>query len=60
MGKIGYQTMKTDRLTDDLIESDLNELRIAAKKLASHAFKLGGGLGLGTTLFRFLAFLAAM
>lgn len=60
MGKMGYLAMKTDRLADDLIESDLKELRIAAKKLASHAFKLGSGLGFGTTVFQFLASMAAM
>lgn len=57
---MGYLAMKTDRSADDLIESDLKELRIAAKKLASHAFKLGSGLGFGTTLLQFLAFLAAI
>ncbi|XP_008809476.2 cold-regulated 413 plasma membrane protein 2-like [Phoenix dactylifera] len=60
MGKIGYLEMKTDRLADDLIESDLKELGIAAKKLASHAFKLGSGLGFGTTFFQFLASFSAI
>ncbi|XP_038979162.1 cold-regulated 413 plasma membrane protein 2-like [Phoenix dactylifera] len=49
-----------DRLADDLIESDLKELGIAAKKLANHAFKLGGGLGFGTTFLKFLASVAAI
>ncbi|KAG1368534.1 putative Cold-regulated 413 plasma membrane protein [Cocos nucifera] len=33
---------------------------MAAKKLAKHAFKLGSGLGFGTTFFKFLASFAAI
>lgn len=49
-----------DRLAEDLIESDLREIGIAATKLAHHAFKLGSGLGFGTTFLKFLASIAAM
>ncbi|XP_010941905.1 cold-regulated 413 plasma membrane protein 2 [Elaeis guineensis] len=49
-----------DWLAEDLIESDLKELGIAAKKLANHAFKLGSGLGFGTTFLKFLASIAAI
>lgn len=49
-----------DRLAQDLIESDLKELGIAAKRLANHAFKLGSGLGFGTTFLKWIASVAAM
>ncbi|PKA48341.1 Cold-regulated 413 plasma membrane protein 2 [Apostasia shenzhenica] len=60
MGKMGYLAMKTDRLSKDLIESDLRELGDAAKKLANHAFQLGSGLGFGTSFLKFLASFAAI
>ena len=60
MGKMGYLSMKTDEISNDLIRSDLRELGVAAKKLANHAFVLGSGLGFGTTFFKFLASVAAM
>uniref|UniRef100_A0A0A9DFZ7 COR413-PM2 n=1 Tax=Arundo donax TaxID=35708 RepID=A0A0A9DFZ7_ARUDO len=43
-----------------LIDSDLRELGVAARKLANHAFVLGGGLGFGTSFLKWLAFLAAV
>ncbi|RRT60568.1 hypothetical protein B296_00015891 [Ensete ventricosum] len=58
-----YLRMKTDYAPiggDDLIHSDLKELGVAAKKLANHALMVGGGLGVGTTFFKFLASFAAM
>ncbi|KAJ0963382.1 hypothetical protein J5N97_028504 [Dioscorea zingiberensis] len=60
MGKFGFLAMKSDKLSNDLIDSDLKELGIAAKKLANHAFVLGSGLGFGTTFFKFLASFAAI
>nr|ABF70021.1 cold acclimation protein-related [Musa acuminata] len=58
-----YLRMKTDYAPvggDDLIQSDLKELGVAARKLANHALMVGGGLGVGTTFFKFLASFAAM
>ena len=59
MGKKGYLAMRTDTDTTDLISSDLRDLGNAAKKLATHAIKLGG-LGFGTTFLEWLASFAAM
>ncbi|CAL9778497.1 unnamed protein product [Musa acuminata subsp. burmannicoides] len=58
-----YLRMKTDYAPvggDDLIQSDLKELGVAARKLANHALMVGGGLGVGTTFFKFLASFAAI
>lgn len=52
--------MKTDRLSSDLIDSDLRELGMAAKNLANHAFMLGSGLGFGTSFLKLLASFAAI
>lgn len=57
MGKGSYLAMKTDQ-TNELISSDFKELQIAAKKLANHA--LTGGLGLGTSVLKWVAFVAAV
>lgn len=43
-----------------LIDADLRELGVAARKLANHAFVLGGGLGFGTSFLKWLAFFAAV
>jgi hypothetical protein len=43
-----------------LIDADLRNLGVAARKLANHAFVLGGGLGFGTSFLKWLAFLAAV
>uniref|UniRef100_A0A0A9D122 COR413-PM2 n=1 Tax=Arundo donax TaxID=35708 RepID=A0A0A9D122_ARUDO len=69
MGKgfASYLAMKTDPAGDGaseaaraLIDSDLRELGVAARKLANHAFVLGGGFGFGTSFLKWLAFLAAV
>lgn len=63
MGKIEkYLAMKTDNSDLDQIGSDLNELGLAARNLASHAVHLAGGLGLGfgSVFLQWLASLAAM
>ena len=41
-------------------DADLREIGVAARKLANHAFVLGGGLGFGTSFLKWLAFLAAV
>ncbi|CAL9057075.1 cold-regulated 413 plasma membrane protein 2-like isoform X3 [Musa acuminata AAA Group] len=63
----GYLRMKTDDYAsvgggggDDLIRSDLQELGVAARKLADHALMVVGGLGSGTTFFKLLATFAAI
>ncbi|KAM3260514.1 hypothetical protein ACQJBY_051651 [Aegilops geniculata] len=43
-----------------LLESDLRELGLAARKLANHAIVLGGGLGFGRHFLKWLAFIAAV
>ncbi|KAA8536144.1 hypothetical protein F0562_028622 [Nyssa sinensis] len=58
MGKNSYMAMKTE-LTTGLITSDLKDLGNAAKKLASHAIKLGG-LGFGTSFLQWVAAFAAI
>ena len=68
MGKkmTSYLAMKTDpaggssEAARALIDSDLRELGVAARKLANHAFVLGGGLGFGTSFLKWLAFFAAV
>lgn len=68
MGKkmASYLAMKTDpaggasEAAQALIESDMRELGVAARKLANHAFVLGGGLGFGTSFLKWLAFFAAV
>lgn len=58
--KNSYLAMKTDAaVASDLIDSDLKEIGVAAKKLANHAIMLGG-LGFGTTFFKWLASFAAI
>ncbi|KAH7510797.1 hypothetical protein JRO89_XSUnG0248600 [Xanthoceras sorbifolium] len=45
-GEMDYLAMKTDdQVAAELINSDINDLKVAAKKLINHATKLGG-LGL--------------
>ncbi|PKA56810.1 Cold-regulated 413 plasma membrane protein 2 [Apostasia shenzhenica] len=60
MGKLGYLATKADQLNEELIDADLRELRFAARRLASHAFVMGSGLGFGTTFLKFLASVAAI
>ncbi|KAJ8764487.1 hypothetical protein K2173_006227 [Erythroxylum novogranatense] len=60
MGKAEYLKMATDNSAPDgLIESDINELKAAAKKLMIHATKVGG-LGFGTSFLKWVASLAAI
>ncbi|XP_020091944.1 cold-regulated 413 plasma membrane protein 2-like [Ananas comosus] len=60
MGKMAYLAMESDQVYGDLIESDLKEIGVAARRLANHAFRLGSGLGFGTTFLKFLASFAAI
>jgi glucokinase len=63
-GFTSYLAMKTDpaaaAASQALIDTDLQELGVAARKLANHAFVLGGGLGFGTSFLKWLAFVAAV
>ncbi|OMO56794.1 Cold-regulated plasma membrane [Corchorus capsularis] len=59
MGRMDYLAMKTDSTAEDLISSDMNELKLAAKKLISDATKLGG-LGFGTSFLKWVASFAAI
>ena len=46
--------------SEALLESDLRELTMAARKLANHAIVLGGGIGFIGTFLQWLAFAAAV
>jgi len=60
MGRMDYLAMKTDDVdTVALVNSDMEELKVAAKKLFSDVSKLGG-LGFGVSFLKFLASFAAM
>ncbi|KAK9228199.1 hypothetical protein WN944_021148 [Citrus x changshan-huyou] len=60
MGRLNYLAMKTDdQVAAELISSDFNELKIAAKKLVNDATRLGG-LGFGTSFLKWVASFAAM
>jgi hypothetical protein len=63
-GFTSYLAMKTDpasaAASQALIDSDLRDLGIAARKLANHAFVGGGELGFSTSFLKWLAFLAAV
>ncbi|KAF5204904.1 Cold-regulated plasma membrane protein [Thalictrum thalictroides] len=59
MNHENYLAMKTDPVSEDLINSDMNELKIAAKKLVNDAMKIKG-LAFGTTFFQWLASFAAI
>lgn len=61
MGRMlmNYLAMKTDPVVTNLIDSDLNELKFAAKKLFNDATMLGGK-GVGMSLLRWIASFAAM
>ena len=50
---------RTDPATVDLINSDINELRIVATKLISHAAMLVG-VAFGTSFLKWVASFAAM
>lgn len=59
MGRADYLAMKTDQPNYDILNSDFNELKAVAKRLANHAVKLGG-FGFGTTFLQWLAAIAAI
>ncbi|KEH20463.1 putative cold-regulated 413 protein [Medicago truncatula] len=61
MGRMlmNYLAMKTDPVVASLIDSDLNELKFAAKKLFNDAAMLGGK-GVGMSLLRWIASFAAI
>ncbi|PIA52437.1 hypothetical protein AQUCO_01000366v1 [Aquilegia coerulea] len=59
MNHENYLAMKTDQVSEDLLNSDMNELKIAAKKFVNDAMKLKG-LGFGTTFLQWLASFAAI
>ncbi|XVF61930.1 hypothetical protein PTKIN_Ptkin08bG0174600 [Pterospermum kingtungense] len=59
MGRMDYLAMKTDPVADDLIASDINDLKLAAKKLINDATKLGG-LGFGTSFLKWVASFSAI
>ncbi|XVF17790.1 hypothetical protein REPUB_Repub10bG0154000 [Reevesia pubescens] len=59
MGRMGYLAMKTDPAAEDLISSDMNDLKLAAKKLIKDATKLGG-LGFGTSFLKWVASFSAI
>ncbi|KAG5625045.1 hypothetical protein H5410_010263 [Solanum commersonii] len=58
--KKSYLAMKREAsVGSDLIDSDLKEIGIAAKKLANHAIMLGG-IGFGTSFLAWIASFAAI
>ncbi|CAA0832754.1 Cold-regulated 413 plasma membrane protein 2 [Striga hermonthica] len=59
MGRIDYLAMKTDQEAAALLDADLNELKLAAKKLIGHASVLGGR-AVGTSFLRWVASFAAI
>ncbi|KAL3616449.1 hypothetical protein CASFOL_039839 [Castilleja foliolosa] len=60
MGRIDYLSMKTDEeAAAALLDSDFNELKLAAKKLISHATKIGGR-AVGSSFLRWVASFAAI
>lgn len=56
---MNYMAMKTDPAMADMIDSDINDLKIAAKRLINRATKLGG-LSFGTSFLEWVASFAAM
>lgn len=60
MGRMEFLKMKTDdEVSANLIQSDVNELKVAAKKLIKDVAKLGG-LGFGTSFLKWVASFAAI
>ncbi|KAL5790837.1 hypothetical protein ACOSQ2_005725 [Xanthoceras sorbifolium] len=59
MGKYSVWERRSDREKSALISSDMEELVLAAKRLANHAIKLGG-LGFGTSFLEWVASIAAI
>ncbi|KAK2411048.1 hypothetical protein P8452_76651 [Trifolium repens] len=56
---MNYLAMKTDPVVANLIDSDLNELKIVAKKLFNDATMVGGK-GIGMSFLRWIASFAAI
>lgn len=60
MGRVDYLAMKSDDVdTVALVNSDVEELKIAAKKLFSDVSKLGGS-AFGVSFVKWMACFAAM
>ncbi|KAI3830407.1 hypothetical protein MKX03_033519 [Papaver bracteatum] len=59
MARTGFIAMKTDEKPTGLITSDLQDLKLAAKKFANDVIKLGG-IGIGATFFQWVACVAAI
>ncbi|KAM7252143.1 hypothetical protein ACFE04_024026 [Oxalis oulophora] len=59
MVRMNYLAMRSDSLSEELIEADINELRLAANRLINDASKLGGVL-LGTSFLKWLASFSAI
>ncbi|XP_011025674.1 PREDICTED: cold-regulated 413 plasma membrane protein 2 [Populus euphratica] len=60
MGRMEFLKMKTDdEVSANLIDSDVSELKVAAKKLIKDAARLGG-LGFGTSFLKWVASFAAI
>jgi len=60
MWKGSFLEMKTDSMASSVLSSDFKELGEAAKRLADHAIKLGGTGGFFTTVFAWIAAIAAI
>ncbi|XP_010424898.1 PREDICTED: cold-regulated 413 plasma membrane protein 2 [Camelina sativa] len=61
MGRVDYLAMKTDDVdTLSLVNSDVEELKIAAKKLFTDVYELGGGLAFGVSFLKFTASFSAI
>ncbi|KAE8665931.1 COR413PM2 protein [Hibiscus syriacus] len=54
-----YLAMKTDPVAQEMISSDINDLKLAAMKLIDDVTKLGG-LGFGTYFLKWVASFSAM
>ncbi|KAI3946068.1 hypothetical protein MKX01_024824 [Papaver californicum] len=59
MARTEYIKMKTDDKIAEILDSDFQDLKLAARKYADHAIKLGG-LGIGTSFFQWLACFSAI
>ncbi|PIA55568.1 hypothetical protein AQUCO_00700104v1 [Aquilegia coerulea] len=59
MGRTDYIAMKTDEPSYDTLNSDIKDLKVAAKKFANHAVLLVGS-GFATSFLQYLAAIAAI
>lgn len=59
MGRIDYLTMRREAESAALLDTDWNELKLAATKLFNHASQLGG-FAFGTSFLKWLASFSAM